>query len=94
MRRAKGIESRSQRAREANNNDSEDTDVLHAHVMPQHLNTMSQRANDKAADTSNANTNGAGMVMPVGTLNRLPCKSNEKRGKGAEVDEGVEEEDE
>ncbi|KIJ05233.1 hypothetical protein PAXINDRAFT_21488, partial [Paxillus involutus ATCC 200175] len=92
-----GVESRSRGYRETNDDDGSDVDVHRAYVVPQEPHTVSQTALDEAADTSNPNATSAGTTMPVGTSNgpsnELRNESKEK-GKGGEVVEDVEEEDE
>ncbi|KAF8841210.1 hypothetical protein BDN67DRAFT_1010773 [Paxillus ammoniavirescens] len=66
-----------------------DNDVQHTHVAPQEPQTTGQTANDKAADTSNPNTDSARLTMPVGTSCGPWSESNKnEEKKGIEDEKG------
>ncbi|KIJ06305.1 hypothetical protein PAXINDRAFT_20490 [Paxillus involutus ATCC 200175] len=79
------VELRSRGDREPDDEDGNDVDVDHAHVMPHPPSSTRQTANKEATGTSNPNANSAGTTMPVGTLNR-PLNVSKSNSN----DEGVE----
>ncbi|KIJ16561.1 hypothetical protein PAXINDRAFT_11011 [Paxillus involutus ATCC 200175] len=79
------VESRSRGDREPDDEDGDNIDVDHAHVVPHPPSLTGQTANEEATGTSNPNANGAGTTMPVGTSNG-PSNASKLNGN----DEGVE----
>ncbi|KIJ11306.1 hypothetical protein PAXINDRAFT_15773 [Paxillus involutus ATCC 200175] len=80
------VESRSQGSEEVDDEDGDDVDVDHTHVMPQTPHSTRQTAVDEATDATNPNTTSIGPAMPMGRSYRLPNASNEGE-KGGEEDE-------
>ncbi|KIJ06647.1 hypothetical protein PAXINDRAFT_20160 [Paxillus involutus ATCC 200175] len=74
-------ESRSRGGREPDDEDGDNVDVDHAHVVPQHPESTCQTAYEEAADPSNPNAR-AGPTEPAGTSNRPPNGSSEVEGEG------------
>ncbi|KIJ06368.1 hypothetical protein PAXINDRAFT_20441 [Paxillus involutus ATCC 200175] len=91
------LQSTSLEGESADDEDGDDIDVGHAHVVPHPPSSTRRTANKEATGTTNPDARCAGTTMSVGTSygpsNKLRNESKEK-GKGGEVVEDVKEEDE
>ncbi|KIJ12433.1 hypothetical protein PAXINDRAFT_14757 [Paxillus involutus ATCC 200175] len=81
------VESRSRGSEEADDEDGDDVDIDHAHVVLQTPHSTCQTAvDDEAADTMDPHANSTGPAVPVGTMNE-PSNGIDKGEKGGEEDE-------